>query len=62
MQRRRLFRVVLATTGLALTASLGTPALAADEFPTRPIRLIVPYGAGGVTDQVTRALADAAGR
>ena len=62
MQRRRFFRVALAAAGVALTAPLGTQALAADDFPTRPIRLIVPYGAGGVTDQVTRALADAASR
>jgi len=62
MQRRRFFRVALAATGLSLAATFATPALAADEFPSRPIRLIVPYGAGGVTDQVTRALADAASR
>ena len=60
MQRRRILRIALAATGLALTAPLGTQALAADDYPTRPIRLIVPYGAGGVTDQVTRALAEAA--
>ena len=59
MQRRRFFRVALAASGLSLAASLGTPAGAAEDFPARPIRLIVPYGAGGVTDQVTRALADA---
>lgn len=62
MQRRRILRIALAATGLALTAPLGTQALAADDYPTRPIRLIVPYGAGGVTDQVTRALAEAASR
>jgi tripartite-type tricarboxylate transporter receptor subunit TctC len=30
------------------------------EFPTKAIELIVPYSAGGGTDSVTRALADAA--
>ena len=31
---------------------------AADEYPTRPIQLICPYGAGGVTDVVARVVAD----
>jgi tripartite-type tricarboxylate transporter receptor subunit TctC len=30
----------------------------ADEFPNRPIRLIVPFGVGGPTDVVGRMLAD----
>lgn len=35
----------------------GSAALAADDFPTRPITLIVPYGAGGATDAMFRGLA-----
>src|SRR3546814_8817124 len=31
----------------------------ADGFPSHPITIIVPYGAGGGADQVTRALAAA---
>ncbi len=34
----------------------------AQEFPNRPIRLIIPYSAGGVTDQVGRALAESMGK
>lgn len=64
MQRRTFVRFAMAGAAVAATGAGILPgvAQAADEFPTRPIRLIVPYGAGGVTDQVARALADAAGR
>jgi tripartite-type tricarboxylate transporter receptor subunit TctC len=43
----------------ALTAALGCPAVAADYAwkPDRPITLIVPWAAGGATDQVTRVTA-----
>lgn len=34
-------------------------ALPAHAFPDRPVRLLVPYGAGNVTDLCGRALADA---
>jgi tripartite-type tricarboxylate transporter receptor subunit TctC len=44
---------------IALALSL-TPALAlAQQFPTQPVRLIVPWPAGGASDLVMRALADA---
>lgn len=48
------FAAAAALTGLALG-----PALAAD-YPRKPIELIVPYAAGGGTDLVSRAFADAA--
>src|SRR5690606_18893953 len=37
-------------------------AVAQSDFPNQPIRLIVPYSAGGVTDQVGRALAEQMGQ
>lgn len=44
-------------TGLAaIAAAAGGPALAAPSYPTKPIRVIVPYAAGGVVDIQTRAL------
>ena len=46
---------------LAAAASLAAlPALA--EYPDKPIRLLVPFGAGGITDVVARAFADQLGR
>ena len=50
--RRRAFIPLLG--GVALI--LATGANAAEPFPTRPIRLIVPYPAGGGTDIVGRVL------
>jgi tripartite-type tricarboxylate transporter receptor subunit TctC len=44
-----------------LMALSAFPALA-QEFPARPLRLIVPYPAGGATDQLARSLAESMGR
>ena len=43
-----------------LSGALGAaqPALAADTWPVRPIRMIVAYPPGGGTDQVGRLMAD----
>ncbi|TBW38251.1 tripartite tricarboxylate transporter substrate binding protein [Siculibacillus lacustris] len=50
-------RAVLAATLLAVVPWAGGPAAAADWKPTRPINLIVPWAAGGATDQVLRVVA-----
>jgi len=52
-----LIATMIAALGLA---SAGAHAQAA--YPNQPIRLIVPYSAGGVTDQVGRALAEQMGK
>lgn len=40
----------------AMLAVLGTSAALASTYPTKPVRIIVPYPAGGVVDVQTRAM------
>jgi tripartite-type tricarboxylate transporter receptor subunit TctC len=52
-------RWLLAALAAASLTSPAQPA-SAEQFPDRPIRIIVPVGAGGGTDVFARALADTA--
>ncbi len=54
MHKRFLLKSLAAA---ALAAGLATPALAQQWKPTKPINLIVPWAAGGSTDQITRVTA-----
>jgi tripartite-type tricarboxylate transporter receptor subunit TctC len=42
---------------VAMSMVLAVPAFGKSDFPTKPIKLIVPWSAGGGTDAVARALA-----
>jgi tripartite-type tricarboxylate transporter receptor subunit TctC len=57
LSRRRLVQAALASP-----AVLALPALAQGQFPSRPIKLICPWPAGGATDAVMRAIAESAGK
>lgn len=46
----------VAVFGIGVAASGATPA-AAQEWPTRPVKFLVPYGPGGGTDIVSRIIA-----
>jgi tripartite-type tricarboxylate transporter receptor subunit TctC len=43
---------------MALTALCAAPALAQDAFPSKPVRIFVPYPPGGAVDIVSRTLGD----
>ena len=60
MKRRGTWSLVFLVS-VAWTVMFG-PAWAKDDFPTKPITLIVPYDAGGSTDQSTRALVNYMGK
>jgi tripartite-type tricarboxylate transporter receptor subunit TctC len=51
----------LAAAMAAVFAILGGGALAAADYPTKPVRVFVPYGPGGVGDLTMRLLADKLG-
>ena len=49
-------------TGLAGAVSVTLPVAAQNTYPSRPVKLICPWPAGGSTDGVMRALAESAAR
>ena len=53
-----LLRQSVALLALAGSVIASAPAAMADDYPSRAVKIIVPFGAGGPTDVYTRAIAE----
>lgn len=55
-----MYRTLITCTTLALAAGAATPVLAqsADQYPGKPIRLVIPFPPGGGTDILSRVIAN----
>lgn len=53
---RNFTRRAALTVLAASAAAVAVPAAAQSDYPNRPIKLVVPYGAGGGTDQMARLI------
>ena len=51
--------MLIAGCAVAAAPLVPTPAVAQDKYPSQPVSLIVPFNAGGGTDLVARAFAEA---
>jgi len=60
--RRQLLQCSIALTLAAASMLWMAPAAVAQDYPSRPVTLIIPWPPGGATDIAMRAIADAAAR
>ncbi len=60
--RRRIMAAGLALAGSTALVGIVGDALAQEVYPSKPIRLVVPYPPGGVSDNSSRAIAERLGR
>ncbi len=55
-------RLIAASAGILATPAMFTASRAQAPFPSKPIKIIVPYPAGGQTDGIARSYGDFLGR
>jgi tripartite-type tricarboxylate transporter receptor subunit TctC len=55
---RRYFAKMLGFAGLAAMSLAPLPSYAQGKYPDRPVKLVLPFGAGGVADVTTRLVAE----
>jgi tripartite-type tricarboxylate transporter receptor subunit TctC len=58
---RALPRLLVAIAGLVISALVASPARAEAHYPDRPVRIVVPFAAGGVADITVRIVAERLG-
>ncbi|WP_219220006.1 Bug family tripartite tricarboxylate transporter substrate binding protein [Variovorax boronicumulans] len=56
--RRRATKRALVLALAVAAPFIATTAAAADEFPSKPLRVVVPYPAGGIADKIAREVAE----
>lgn len=56
--RRKNIKAILGFTAVAMAAAMAMPAAAQQAWPSKPVRMIVPFAAGGSTDVVARLLGE----
>ena len=55
---RALLRISLAFSTLAVTCALFTHSARSEEYPNRPVRIVLGFAAGGPTDILSRIIGD----
>jgi tripartite-type tricarboxylate transporter receptor subunit TctC len=55
-------RQLLAVAGACFALLMSVPECVAQQWPERTVRIVVPYGAGGVTDTMARVTTDRLGK